>query len=186
MKEKKEYVNIALKKKDYNGNETNVKIEDLLEYENLKSCNLYRFLVEEKDIEIINKLSNLKFIYFDFCYFSLENLKFNEKIEEINFNLCENLKMKHLANSKAKRIKIIQLKESSVTVDLAEIENMLNVEELYFHNCKVKGIEKILEKAPNIKLINLDGCLVENQNYLMELNEKIKVSYEKEFNYANA
>ena len=66
MKEKKEYVNIALKKKDYNGNETNVKIEDLLEYENLKSCNLYRFLVEEKDIEIINKLSNLKFIYFVF------------------------------------------------------------------------------------------------------------------------
>ena len=186
MKEKKEYLRIALKKKDFKGIETDAKIEDLLEYENLKKCNLYHFLIEEKDVEIINRVQKLNFIYFDFCYFALENLGLNQKIEEINFNLCENLKLIHLKNSEAKRIKIIQLKNSNIVMDISELENVHNLEELSIHNCKIKGIEKILEKAPNVKRINLNGSIVENPSYLLELKKVIDVQYEKEFYYANA
>ncbi len=186
MKEKKEYLSIALKKKDFKGLETDVKIEDLLEYENLKNCNLYHFLIEKKDVEIINKLPKLNFIYFDFCYFTLEELSVNNRVEEIDFNLCENLKLRHLRNTNVKRIKIIQVKDSNIIMDISELENVQNLEELSIHNCKIKNIEKIIEKAPNIKKINLNGSIVENQSYLLELKKIIDIQYEKEFHYANA
>lgn len=186
MKEKNEYISIALKKKDFKGLETGAKIENLLEYEKLKACSLYHFFIEDKDVEIINKVSNLNFLYFDFCYFALEELKCNDKIEEIDFNLCENLKLRHLRTSVAKRIKIIQMKDSNIIMDISEFENAQNLEELSIHNCKIKGIEKILEKAPNIKKLNLNGSIVENQSYLLELRKNIDVTNERDFNFANA
>jgi len=186
MKEKDQYISLNLRKRNFGGLETSSKVEDILEYKNLKKCSFFRFMIEEKDIGFINQVPNLNFIYFDFCYFALERLVFNVNIEEIVFNLCENLKIKHLSNIRVKRMKILHLKESNIVLDLSEIENAENLEELSIHNCRVKGIEKILEKAPRIKKINLDGSIIDNQSYLMELKKVINVTNEKEFNYANA
>ena len=45
---------IALKKKNFKGEETEVTIKDLLKYENLKSCNLFHFYITKEDINMFS------------------------------------------------------------------------------------------------------------------------------------
>lgn len=177
---------IALKKKNFKGEETEVTIKDLLKYKNLKSCNLFHFYITKEDINILNQLPFLQMVKFDMCYFNMETLQLNETIQDICFNLCENLKIKHLKNTKAGEITIIQLKEANIELNLAELEYAENLKELAIHHCKVKGLENILEKAPNLKRLNLDGSIVEDKSILFELKNKIRITNEEEFYLANA
>lgn len=177
---------IALKKNDFNGVETSDDIKDLLLYKNLKSCDLFRFYINEEDIENINKLIELQFIKFDFCYFNIDEIKIKESVAEISFNLCENLKIKHINSTKAKKIRITQWEKAEVTYDLNEFQLAENLETLEIHNCNIKGIECLLEKAPKIKRINLDGSNVENKIYLEGLKSKIIVSNNATYDLANA
>ena len=148
---KEDIINIKLSKKDFKNEDTGHEISEILEYKNLKSCILYKFYIEKSDIEIINLSSSLAHIKFDFCYFNVEEINLDSKIECIYLNLCENVKMKHLKNTKAKRIEVIHYEKSNIELDLSEFENAENLEELEIHNCKVKGVEGILEKAPKFR-----------------------------------
>lgn len=64
---------------------------------------------------------------------------------------------------------------------MSEFEYAENLESLSIHNCKVKEIETILEKAPNLKTLKLDSCTVDNSNTLLVFGNKILVSNEKYF-----
>ena len=177
---------IVLKKKNFKGEETEVSTEDLLIYESLKRCSLFHFYLTEKDIMNLNQLNKLEYIYFDLCYFAFEKFNFNSNVTTLIFNLCENLKLDFLKRTMARKIEITELKKVKIELDISEIENALNLEELAIHNCKVKQIEKILEVAPNIKVLNLDGSTVDNEEFLLRVKEKIQVSNQKEYYLANA
>lgn len=177
---------VTLKKKDFNGKETTAAIKELLLYRELKSCNLFHFYINQEDISDLNSLSKLQFIKFDLCYFNINKLQLSEQITEISFNLCENLTINHISSIKAKKVRITQWEKAKITYDLKEFEFLENVENLEIHNCNIKGIEYLLEKAPKIKELSLDGSTVENKLYLEELKNKIIVSNNKTYDLANA
>ena len=177
---------IALKKKDFNGKETTSTIQELLLYPNLKSCNLFHFHINQKDINDLNDMHNLKFIKFDLCYFNIDKLQLAENIAEISFNMCENLSIQHISTLNARKLRIIQWEKANIIYDLKEVEFLGNLENLEIHNCYIKGIEYLLEKAPKIKTLNLDGCNVENKSYLEDLKNKISVSNNETYDLANA
>lgn len=177
---------VVLKKQNFKGEMTAESIEDLIKYEELKRCSLYHFYITETDIKNLNKLEKLNYIYFDFCYFKLENIKLKPTIKTLCFNLCENLQLRLLKNSNVENIKIVQLKESNIIVDIAEMEKMDSLKELSIHNCYIKRIDKILEIAPNLKYLNFDGSVIENPEYLAQLEGKIQVSRQEKFYLANA
>ena len=172
---------IALKKKNFKGEETEITVDEILKYENVKSCNLFYFKISKQDIETLNKPAKLVHIKFDMCYFDVENIDLQENVKSINFNICENLKMKYLKNSKAEEITINQLKKSNIEINLAELELLKNLNKLAIHNCKVKGLEDFMKKAPNIKCLDLDGSVVDNREELIKLAKKIKVTNEDEY-----
>ena len=82
---------ISLQKIDIDDKETDCNIKDLIEFRNLTSCVLCDFNIDNESIKIINKLEKLEFIHFDFCDFIAENIYFNSNIEDVCFNMCENV-----------------------------------------------------------------------------------------------
>ena len=176
---------ITLKKKDFSGKETASTIKELLLYPNLKSCNLFHFYINQDDIIDINNLKKLQFIKFDLCYFNMDKLQLSGQIKEISFNLCENLTFQHISSINTRKVRITQWEKANITYDLKDFQHLENLESLEIHNCYIKGIEYLLEKAPRIKMINLDGSKVENRIYLEELKNKITVSNNETYDFAN-
>ena len=171
---------IVLKKMDFDDNETDCNIEDLIELKKLNSCTLCDFDLDEKSIENINKIEKLEFIHFDFCNFSTEEICFNSKIEEVYFNMCENVSLKKLQNTKLTSIELIGNPENMQKLDIVELVRADNLRECSIHNYSIKNIEKILEVAPQIEVLNIDGSKVEEER-LKNLVNKIKISHEKDF-----
>lgn len=173
--------NILLKKINSLGEYNDSDIVDLLLFENLSSCSLFKFDINENDINILNQLEKLNYIHFDFCKFNIETLNFNHSINNISFNMCESLDFKYLKNTLVKEIRIIGDKNNKVEVNIKGLESALNLEKLYIHNFKIKNIEKILEIAPNLKELNIDGSNVQNSIILRALEKSIKISNKKEY-----
>lgn len=171
---------ISLQKIDFDDKETDCTIKDLIEFRNLTSCTLCDFDIDNESIEIINKLEKLEFIHFDFCDFLAENIYFNINTEDVCFNMCENLSLKKIQNTKLNSIEIIGNLENIKELDIVELGKVENLTELSIHNCNIKNIEKILEIAPKLERLDIDGSNCEEEN-LQNIIDKIEISHEKDF-----
>ena len=175
---------IILKKINVLGKYNDLDIKELLLFKNLSSCSLFKFDISENDINILNQLEKLNYIYFDFCRFNIETLNLSQN--NICFNMCEHLDFKYLKNTLVKEIRIIGDKNSKIEIDIKGLERALNLEKLYIHNFKIQNIEQILEIAPNLKKLNIDGSIVENGNILRKLEGSIVISNKKEYHLIGA
>lgn len=173
---------IVWQRKNANDEFNDYDIKDLGLIKNLKACTFMKFAFSDADIEKLNSLLSLNYLYFDFCNFEAEKLDFNEKVKTLIFNVCKNLNVNKLKNSNAKKLKIVSSKKDVMQVDILNFEKLSFVEELSFNNCYVKNINDILIVAPNLKYLNLDGSEVENCGTLEELD--IEISREKEYHLA--
>lgn len=173
---------IKLSHINFLGKETDYTLEDLDKFKNLQACTIFKFNINNKDLEILKSLSNLKYIHFDFCVFDLNGITFNNIVENICFTMCKNLKINQLKNINVKSLKIIGNRNNKIEFDINEFNIMNNLGELFIHNYDIKNIEEILKKAPNIRKINLDGSIVDTK-IIESLKEKIEISNEEFFIY---
>lgn len=177
----KKFEDIGLKKVNFLGVETDYTTTDLILFENLSECSLFKFVIEEIDITSLNKLKNLNYICFEFCDFKVDKLKFNEHINTVCFNMCSNLYLSKLKNITVRKINIIGDKRNKIEMDMSLLENASNLEYLEIHNFTINNLSKILEIAPNLKVINLDGCILENNYEIDMIKSRVKISFEKDF-----
>lgn len=174
-----DFEQITLKAEDFNRNLTNQRIADLAQYSNLKSCTLYKFNITEQDIETLNSLPKLEYIQFDFCDLtSINLLNFRDDLSGAFFNMCK-LKSNQLKDIRAK--KLILVDENKKVINIEEFMTIPNVQELHLNNFYIKHIEKVLDVAPNLNYLNIDGSSVENVQALNELTGKLKISNDKFF-----
>lgn len=175
---------LTLNKRNFSKEEKDYNLKDLIKFKNLKVISLSGFKLIEEDIEILNSLKNLKFIHFDFCNFYLNKLKFNTNIEYLVFNVCKDVKLSMLEKTKAKSIKIIGSKLEMNSLNILDFYTAENLKELSLNNYIVNNIIEVLQIAPSLTNLNLDGSVINEKEELNSI--RINISHEEEFNRANA
>ena len=175
---------LTLNKRNFSKEEKDYNLKDLVKFKNLNVISLSGFKLIEEDIEILNSLKNLKFIHFDFCNFYLNKLKFNTNIEYLVFNVCKDVKLSMLEKTKAKSIKIIGSKLEMNSLNILDFYTAENLRELSLNNYIVNNIIEVLQIAPSLTNLNLDGSVINEKEELNSI--RINISHEEEFNRANA
>lgn len=171
---------IVLKKRNFNDEETDCNISDLIEFKNLVSCTLCDFDIDATVVEKINEIKKLDFIHFDFCNFTTENIELNSNVEDACFNMCNGLTLAKLQNTKLLTITLVTSEEEISDIDISELVNADNLKELSIHNYNIKNIDKIIEIAPKLEILNLDGSKVD-KNKLENIRGKLDISHKEKF-----
>lgn len=171
---------LALKKRNFNDEETDCNISDLIELKSLTSCTLCDFDIDNDAIENINKIEKLDFIHFDFCNVITENIELNSNIEDACFNMCDGLTFKKMQNAKLITIELIGNEEEMSEIDISELVKADKLKELSIHNYTIKNIDKIIEIAPELESLNIDGSVVDKEK-LENIKNKIEVSHKEKF-----
>lgn len=172
---------LSLNKKDFsNGTDRDYNMTDLNNFPNLEIITLSGFKLDKNDIIVLNLLPKIKFLHFDFCDFEFNEIHFNSNLEHIVINHCNNLSIKLFDFNNAKTLKFINSKAEKKIINIEDFKLNNNLKELSINNYKVSNIEKVLQVAPNLIKLNLDGSEILDEKNLDFL--KIKVSHEQVFN----
>ena len=153
---------LDLNKLDIIGEETDVTIEDIVFFNNLKNLYLSNFVLDDKCVSLINSRANLEFLQINNCIFqNNENLKVN-----------------------AKHIAII----NSENIKLSKIEDTDNLEKLhivYLQNMDLNDLSEVV-KIKGLVYLNLNGSQVEdgsfnenNYDFVIE-HEEVNALYDSE------
>lgn len=144
--------------------------------ERLETITLNGFDVNNDLIEKLNCLEKLKIIIFNHCKFICDD-KLKNDIENIIITYS------NIANSnifeeqeKIKTIELIGIDE----VDINNLTEMKNLEEISIYNSKIKNSKKISDFA-NLKVLRLDGSLVDEPNFRDLIDNNIEFSYNEKF-----
>ncbi|MBQ9267365.1 MAG: hypothetical protein IJ217_03710 [Clostridia bacterium] len=171
---------ISLKKMNALYQETDCITGDLIQFKNLKGCTLFKFDVSESDIKNLNRIPKLESICFDFCELNGLNLSINESINRFYFNMCNDLKLKQFKEFTAESLTIIGDENRKTELNINDIERMDNLKRLSINNYEIKNIGMIMDVAPNIEYINIDGSTVDSTE-LNEIKGKIEISNNERF-----
>ena len=176
MDNMEEMTNIKL---DQNNSFNNFKISDLPNFINLEALTLSGFALKKEDIATINSLQKIKYVCLNFCKLPANNISFNSNITTIVFNCCTNLDLKQIDFSNVHTLRIMGTKLNKQLVDMNDLKCNGNLKELWVNIYGIKNIEKVMQVAPNITKINIDGSGVPNEEVLKSLD--ISVSHQKFF-----
>jgi len=158
---------LTINKYKLNGKETDIDLEELKFFKNLKTLTLIKFKIDLNIIEKINDNKHLWAIQFSKCDFQ-RVLPINQKINYVVLDCCENVNLEFINNNET--VKII-----GTEVDLIQLKQMENIETLYLQDCKIKNVIEILQ-CSKLKKLNLDGSKIDNKDILKKLNKNIAVS----------
>lgn len=170
---------LSLSKKGYIGEDKDYYIIDLIKFLNLEVITLNGFMFSENDIIILNSLPKLKFIHFDFCDFDSNEVRFNSIIESIVINCCKNISLTSFDFSNVEFLKFISSKSEKKIVNMEDFKVNGHLKDLSINNCRINNIENVLQIAPNVVNLNIDGSEILAEKELNSL--KIKISHQKEF-----
>ena len=170
---------LSLNKKGYLGEEKDYYIVDLVKFINLEAITLSGFSFSENEIIILNSLPKIKFIHFDFCNFNSNHVQLSSNVESIVINCCKNLNLIDFDFSNIKSLKFVSSKNEKKIVNMEDFKVNGNLKELSINNCRINNIEKVLQTAPNVANLNIDGSEILAEKELNSL--KIKISHKKEF-----
>lgn len=142
----------------------------------LRTITLNGFIIDDNTIEKLNYLKNLKTIIFNHCKFN-NKIKLESGIENviITYSNIEYLNIfKNI--DKIKSIELIETGEVNMN-NFIEMKNLIKLE---IYNSKIKNSKRINDFS-NLKILKLDGSLVDEQNFSDLLNENITFSYKEKF-----
>lgn len=163
---------LTLNKYKFNGKENDIDLSELRYFKNLKTLTLINFQIDKEIIKSINDNDFLWAIQFSSCKFK-DIIPVKQEVDYLILDYCENINLELINNNKT--VKII-----GSEVDLKQLKQMDKIESLYLQDCKIKNTEEIL-KYKKLKLLNLDGSILENNDILKKLYKNIKIYYKDEY-----
>ena len=154
-----EITSLYLNKLDLIGEPTDITIYDLIFFKNLKECTISNMNIYDKELAILNRLSNLESLQLNDCNFS-NKTKVELNIKNLIINDCENVN--------------ISLYEDIKTLSRLQIVNCMN------------NIDEILG-VKSLKKLNLNGSKIENLDKINKMpnlyieHEEINGLYDEEY-----
>lgn len=152
--------NIGFIERLSNGKATNIKVEDVLLFKNLKSLTLRRYTLTMEDLNLISKYTNIEDISFLEC--SFPNVDFDElprMPKTLKFMRCSALP------TKFPRIRNIVVSFSEIDFDSISFSDAISIR---INNSKIRNIHDI-DTYDNILEVDFDGSELLKSN-----GEKVK------------
>lgn len=179
----KNITRISLSKENIFGKITDYQISDLKYLNGLKECSLSGFEITDQDISIINDLPELEFLSLDFCSFKLISKSINNlKLEELYLDKCIDFSVSNINSSNLKFLSIIGFKDEMHSINFNDLVSFYNMEVLSVHNYKIENMENVINSVPNVKILNLDGSIIDEKTVLENLSlRNVEVSNESFF-----
>lgn len=179
----KNITRISLSKENIFGKITDYQISDLKYLNGLKECSLSGFEITDQDISIINDLPELEFLSLDFCSFKLISKSINNlKLEELYLDKCIDFSVSNINSSNLKFLSIIGFKDEMNSINFNDLVSFYNMEVLSVHNYKIENMENVINSLPNVKILNLDGSIIDEKTVLENLSlRNVEVSNESFF-----
>ena len=160
----------------FNGELTDVEIEDLAIFPNLTSLMISHFFVGESDVRTLSKLSKLKVIQFSDCDFEEIESLMTPEYDILAFASCSG--MEDLKMPKTRVLRMV-----GCEVDFLYI-NPKEIEKLYIQNSEIVNYST-LEYTPNLLEVNFDGSKVfdldGNEVDEIKVSDATHLSFEEEF-----
>lgn len=172
---------LDLNKLDIIGEETDVTIEDIVFFNNLKNLYLSNFVLDDKCVSLINSRANLEFLQINNCIFqNNENLKVNAK--HIAIIDSENIKLSKIEDTdNLEKLHIV----NCACVDLTGISQLTNLKKVYLQNMDLNDLSEVV-KIKGLVYLNLNGSQVEdgsfnenNYDFVIE-HEEVNALYDSE------
>lgn len=179
----KNITRISLSKENIFGKIIDYQISDLKYLNGLKECSLSGFEITDQDISIINDLPELEFLSLDFCSFKLISKSINNlKLEELYLDKCIDFSLSNINSSNLKFLSIIGFKDEMNSINFNDLVSFYNMEVLSVHNYKIENMENVINSVPNVKILNLDGSIIDEKTVLENLSlRNVEVSNESFF-----
>ena len=182
-KDLEQIARISIKGKTFLEEDTDIQTQDLINLKTLKSCNISYMNLRESDFDNFNRLELLENIQFNNCTFDCDKISFNRSVSSLYLYNCDNFDADLVGDNSLRTISLIgdKTKDCFDKLDIKSFKSLSGLEKVEIHYFNIQNIEKLLEFAPNIKELNIDGCMVENSKYVDELKNMIKVSNNEKF-----
>ena len=176
---------IMISKENMFGETTDCVIEDLLHFKNIDEIIISMFPIGENDIKVLNQLTSVESISFDFCGFSEESSVFlSMKAKELYLDHCTHFQFQLLGDSSmVKEMSIVNSQEEKDTISLENIEKLTNLESLSIHNYHIIHSEKLLSLPSTVNKIDLDGSTLDDDKVLESLGKNVEISINDAFFY---
>ena len=169
---------IILKSTDIYENDTDCNIKDLEKLKNLINCSIFNFIITEEEIKNIKQIKKLKTLQFDNCSIESKTLKFNKNIENLFIHNCSLTENIEISGRGLKSINILGNHETTEKeIDISLFKNIESLENLEIHYYKIIGLNNIIKKTPNLKKLNIDGSITEEN--ILKLSRRIEISQNK-------
>ena len=123
-----EITSLYLNKLDLIGEPTDITIYDLIFFKNLKECTISNMNISDKELAILNRLSNLESLQLNDCNFS-NKTKVELNIKNLIINDCENV--------------------NNAITDILDKDDY--IKEQYFLEVSSTGVEKMIRKDKHLK-----------------------------------
>lgn len=168
---------IILNKKNIDGSLNEYTINDFSFLYSIENLVLNDFIIDDNMINIINSLSYLTTITFNFCKWNT-NKSINLKLKSLIISSSQ-LNYKILTDYEYLKKLILDYVGQ---VDVKCLSNIKNIEEIHIHNSKINN-SSFFTNFNNLKVLNLDGSQLDSEKILEELNPNINISFNKMFFY---
>ena len=177
-----EITSLYLNKLDLIGEPTDITIYDLIFFKNLKECTISNMNISDKELAILNRLSNLESLQLNDCNFS-NKTKVELNIKNLIINDCENVNISLYEDIKTlSRLQIVNCKN----INLKGISKLSNLSEILLQNISMNNIDEILG-VKSLKKLNLNGSKIENLDKINKMpnlyieHEEINGLYDEEY-----
>lgn len=173
---------ISLKKQNIFDERMDYNISDLQYLNGLEYCTISGFDIFDEDISILNNLSTLEYLKFDFCKFMLDMSTINNtNLKELLLDKCEKTRIGFVTSPNLIRLQCVGFKEEWNTLDFGESIYLNELNNLSINNYQLKNVTKILENWTNLKKINFDGSKIPENEIEKLSSTEIEISNKSAF-----
>ena len=161
--------------------QTDITLEDLVFFNNLKKCYLGNFVLDDRNVKLLSTQSKLEFLQLNDCVFkNSENLSLGVKhlviVDSENFDIA-----KYNDLDKLEKLHIVNCVNTSIN----GISKFKNLSKVYLQNLNLDNINEMSE-IEKLAYVNLNGSTIkdssfENKNteFIIE-HEQINAIYDSE------
>ena len=177
----KKITELDLDKCDLIDEQTDITLEDIVFFSNLKKCYISNFVIDDKNIKLLNTQKSLEYLQIDDCIFK-NNEKLALNVNHLAIINSENVDLsKYIDGTNLEKLHIVNCSNTNIN----GISQFKKLSRVYLQNLNLNNINE-MNKMENLAYVNLNGSVIaddsfekENKDFIIE-HEKINAIYDSE------
>ena len=152
---------LDLDKIDLLDEQTDISMEDIVFFNNLKRCYLGNFILNDRNINLLNSKKSLEFLQINNCVFTNHH-DLELGVQDLVIVDSQNVQLSKLNDfGKMNKLRIV----NCVNTDIDGISKFKNLKKIYLQNLNLNSVNEI-SKLPDITYVNLNGSKLQDDSFV--------------------